>query len=297
MLRWRLLLGTLSIAVVAGLMWLDSQLPLPGVTGMWFLPLILLLAVAGTQELLQLVGTRGIVPHAPTVYCGVVALVLSNWFHVWWRLGKRGLAWPTCVLTAAVLALIVAEMIRFREPGRSVERLACGVLALVYVGWFASFLCQIRLLGSHVGLVALASLLLVVKLGDIGAYTVGRLVGRHKLVPRLSPGKTWEGLVGGLAASCLGAWLAWVWLFPAVIANARPLPTPYLIFYGLIVGLAGVIGDLAESLLKRDLGRKDSSTWMPGFGGVLDMIDSLLLAAPVAYLLSPFMSIGSNYGS
>ncbi len=288
MLRWRLLLGTLSIAIVAGLLWLDARATTPG---LWFLPLILLVAVAGTQELLQWVGTRGIVPHAPTVYCGVVAMVLSNWFHVGWGLGSRGLAWPTGVLTAAVLALIVAEMIRFSEPGQVTERLACGVLALVYVGFFASFLCQLRLLGPQLGLVALASLLLVVKLGDIGAYTVGRLVGRHKLVPKLSPGKTWEGLVGGLAASCGGAWLAFNGLFPLLVEDARPFPASDWLAYGLIVGLAGVMGDLAESLLKRDFGRKDSSTWMPGFGGVLDMVDSLLFAAPVAYFMCPFMSI------
>jgi len=128
-----------------------------------------------------------------------------------------------------------------------------------------------------------ASLVIVVKMGDIGAYTCGRLVGRHKMTPTLSPGKTWEGAVGGMVFACLGSYLALEWLAPALTGAASRLPWGWLP-YGVIVGIAGMVGDLAESLLKRDVGCKDSSTWMPGFGGVLDLLDSVLFAAPVAYL-------------
>ncbi len=106
------------------------------------------------------------------------------------------------------------------------------------------------------------------------------------MAPRLSPGKTIEGAIGGLAASCLGAWIALDWLVPGDAPTSRRTPGPSWgwIVYGLLVGAAGMLGDLAESLLKRDAGVKDSSTWMPGFGGVLDILDSMLLAAPVAWL-------------
>jgi phosphatidate cytidylyltransferase len=121
-------------------------------------------------------------------------------------------------------------------------------------------------------------------MSDVGAYTVGRLIGRHKMAPVLSPGKTWEGVAGGLGFSCLGAWVTFTWLVPAMTGEA-PTPAAWRwIVYGLLVGGTGIVGDLAESLIKRDVGRKDSSTWMPGFGGVLDLLDSILIAAPIAYL-------------
>jgi phosphatidate cytidylyltransferase len=135
------------------------------------------------------------------------------------------------------------------------------------------------------GLVALVSLIAVVKAGDIGAYTVGRLIGRHKMTPLLSPGKTWEGAAGAVIFAALAAWLLlllWASQKPSGAVSTNPLPW---LGYGLLVGMVGLLGDLAESLLKRDLGRKDSSSWMPGFGGVLDLLDSILFAAPTAYLL------------
>ena len=135
------------------------------------------------------------------------------------------------------------------------------------------------------GIAALASLVIVVKLSDIGAYTVGRLIGRHKLAPHLSPGKTIEGAVGGLAFAGAGAWLALVELWPRLSSTSVPALAPWQwLGFAFTVTVAGVVGDLAESLLKRDLGRKDSSDWMPGFGGVLDLVDSILVSAPVAYL-------------
>ena len=134
-------------------------------------------------------------------------------------------------------------------------------------------------------MVALVSLIAVVKMGDIGAYTVGRLIGRHKMAPSISPGKTWEGLAGGLLFSCFGSYLTLGVFAPKLgLETANAMPWIGWIAYGVAVGAAGVLGDLAESLLKRDARRKDSSDWLPGFGGVLDILDSILGAAPVAYL-------------
>jgi phosphatidate cytidylyltransferase len=128
----------------------------------------------------------------------------------------------------------------------------------------------------------LVSLIAVVKMGDSGAYTVGRLIGRHKMAPVLSPGKTWEGVAGAIGFAMLGAWMVFR-LMPG--SSTRTEFRWQWLVYGAIVGVAGLIGDLAESLIKRDAGRKDSSTWMPGFGGILDVLDSILFAAPIAWIL------------
>jgi phosphatidate cytidylyltransferase len=184
-------------------------------------------------------------------------------------------------------------MVRYRAPGKSVVQLAATVLAFAYVGLLVSFLIQLRAVepgnsskADDWGLVALVSLIAVVKAGDIGAYTVGRLIGRHKMTPLLSPGKTWEGAAGAVVFAALAAWLVLIlWVERKPSPGAASLNAASWVVYGVLVGLVGLLGDLAESLLKRDLGRKDSSSWMPGFGGVLDVLDSILFAAPVAYLL------------
>ena len=160
-----------------------------------------------------------------------------------------------------------------------------AVFAIVYIGLLGSFMVMLRL---AYGIVAVVSMIIVTKLCDIGAYTVGRLIGRHKMAPSLSPGKTIEGGCGGVAFSILGAWFSVAVLFP--MATGRPSETTWLgvIIYGVAVGISGAIGDLAESLIKRDVMRKDSGVNVPGFGGFLDIFDSLLVAAPVAFALWAF---------
>jgi phosphatidate cytidylyltransferase len=118
---------------------------------------------------------------------------------------------------------------------------------------------------------------------DIGAYAVGRTLGKHKLIPSVSPGKTVEGAMGALVTSVLVAWL----YVRFILSPATQLGfTPWgVVLFGLIVSVAAQIGDLAESLLKREAGVKDSSRIIPGHGGVLDRFDSLLFVLPVAYVL------------
>jgi phosphatidate cytidylyltransferase len=151
------------------------------------------------------------------------------------------------------------------------------MLAFVYLGVMFGFILAIR--REH-SVWVLLWVILVIKSCDIGAYFTGTAIGRHKLIPWLSPGKTWEGLVGGVAfASCIGAGgLA------LLRAAHETVPAPWNgAIAGALFGVAGQAGDLIASLFKRDAGLKDSSSLVPGFGGVLDMIDSPLLVAPVAY--------------
>jgi phosphatidate cytidylyltransferase len=217
------------------------------------------------------------------VYVGNLLLVIVNWLpailpH---QISVPAVAWPLLALGVGLLLVIVVELWRYQKPGGATGNVAAAIFAMVYVGLMLSFVVQLRILW---GVGALASMLLVVKMGDTGAYTVGRLIGRHKMAPRLSPGKTVEGGIGALVFSCAIAWIAFTWIVPATISSSTPRGAIWgPLAYGLLVGAAGIIGDLAESLLKRDVGRKDSSTWLPGFGGVLDMVDSVLIAAPVAW--------------
>src|SRR5947209_9544644 len=151
---------------------------------------------------------------------------------------------------------------------------------MAYLGVLPGFLIRLRWpmsSESNTGAVALALAVFVPKVCDIGAYFTGRLLGRHKMTPRLSPGKTWEGAAGGLAAA-VGVSFALQGVAPVI-----PGGPAGVVAFGLTVGAAGIFGDLAESLIKRDCQRKDASAIVPGFGGVLDVIDSVVFAAPVCY--------------
>jgi phosphatidate cytidylyltransferase len=157
------------------------------------------------------------------------------------------------------------------------------VLSTLYLGGLAWFLVALRVKhsrhddGFHGSTMVILMILLVVKFTDIGAFFGGRAFGRHKLIPWLSPGKTWEGLVCGvLTAGVVGAICA------RYITN---LPWGKAFVFGIVIGAIGQLGDLLESLMKRDAEVKDSGKLIPGFGGILDVIDSPLLAAPFAYLV------------
>ncbi len=284
MLRWRLLLGTLIVGLLVGLCWLDHGAKMPGA---WLLPVALVFATMAGSEMLYLTGSAGMRPLPWAVYGGNLAIVASGWLPTLFPGAfpssdpLAALMWPMVALALAFVAVFLGEMRRYEKPGGVTTNIAAAVLSLVYVGGLLSFVVQLRLVW---GIGALATLVLTVKMGDTGAYTVGRLFGRHKMAPVLSPGKTIEGAAGGLFFACLGSWIAFTWLVPrACNLGEGALPSWGWVLFGVVVGVTGLLGDLAESLIKRDVGCKDSSRWLPGFGGVLDLLDSILLAAPVAW--------------
>jgi phosphatidate cytidylyltransferase len=219
---------------------------------------------------------------------GICAIAVANWWSAVQEMRRIPLgleAWEligACVVAGTVLALVY-EMRRFRGPDRITERVALTAFALIYLGALPSFLAQLRWLPYERSTTALAQAVFVPKGNDIGAYftgkfLTGRLLGRNHMTPLLSPKKTWQGAVGGMVASILVA--------VGIQAGSPVIPGGWIgaVGFGLTVGAAGIAGDLAESLIKRDLQTKDASHTVPGFGGVLDVIDSLLFAAPVAYL-------------
>ncbi len=285
MLRWRLSLGAVLIAALVGLVWLDATTTPPGA---WLLGLGVLLSLLAAQEVISLLAAGGYHPRADVIYGGTLLVVASNAMAFVRPAPEefplQRLGWPLLAFTVAFLATWIGEMRRYQKPGGVIVNVALATLGIAYAGLLISFAMHLRLLGTpSQGMVRLAALIAVVKAGDTGAYTVGRLIGRHKMAPVISPGKTWEGVAGALLFASLAAWLVFTQLASAMGIEPLGQNGGWLLF-GLVVGATGIVGDLAESLFKRDMGRKDSSTWLPGFGGVLDILDSIIFAAPVAYL-------------
>jgi phosphatidate cytidylyltransferase len=182
---------------------------------------------------------------------------------------------PMVLLAIILLVLFVEQMARFRTED-AIRRIGASLLAIIYLGLGGAFILAIR---RDCGVPMLVLFLVSVKFTDIGAYFTGSAIGKHKMIPWLSPGKSWEGLVGGVAVSILASIAICKWL------DIRTMATWQVVMFAVVVALAGQFGDLCESLLKRSAKQKDSGAALPEFGGVLDVIDSPLLAAPLAYLV------------
>jgi phosphatidate cytidylyltransferase len=249
---------------------------------------------------------RGRKPLAWTLYFGVLLSVLLAGISVFWpqaAAGSRfaGLGWLAIGLIVGLLVALIGELQRYDGRWHTTINLGLAAFTILYVGGMMGCMVQLRVVGAdaaagdgRVGMLALISLIATVKMSDTGQYTFGRLFGKHKLSPIVSPGKTWEGAVGGIVVAVLTAWFIFTVAAPAMLGPSRvPMGAPMIILFGVAVAVAGIVGDLAESMLKRDAGVKDSSTWLPGFGGVLDLLDSLLGAAPVAYLIWVFGIVGN----
>jgi phosphatidate cytidylyltransferase len=300
MLRWRLLFGTLFIAALVLWCWLDANVTRPGA---FLLPLALMLSWLGAEELLAMLNKRGRYPLAWVVYAGVLITVLLSGIQIFWpgatSLASIGaLGWIAVGLITGLLLALIGELSRFGGQWHSTLNVGLAMLVISYVGGLMGMIVQLRMLGGgegQVGLLALISLIATVKMSDTGQYFTGRLIGRHKLAPVVSPGKTWEGAIGGMVFAIGTAWFIFSWVAPRVVryqvaVMLDPLTSSVsggirVVTFAIATAAAGLLGDLAESMLKRDAEVKDSSTWLPGFGGVLDLLDSLLGAAPVVYLL------------
>jgi len=180
-------------------------------------------------------------------------------------------SWELLFIVLALFFILIMQFKRRDSSGVIVD-ISTTLFGILYVAWFFSFIIKIRYLSGGFGF--LVALLLIIKLGDIGAYLVGSRWGKVPLMQHISPKKTVEGALGGLLFSVLGA-----------LASKSFLPFGYgqLLFVAVGLGVLGQLGDLSESLLKRDCQIKDSGNIFPGMGGVLDQIDSLLFTAPVFY--------------
>jgi len=251
-------------------------------TTLYSLPTVVILTallLTGFLEIAKLAKASGV--QILTVV-GIVAVPLVAMRDYWLSILRSliedypfwAIASPMMLLAIVLLALFVEQMSRFRTED-AIRRIGASLLAIIYLGVGGAFILKIR---GDVGVPMLVLFIVSVKFTDIGAYFTGSAIGRHKMIPWLSPGKSWEGLLGGLAISVIAS------IAVHNSLNIQFLETWQVAVFAVVVGLAGQFSDLCESLLKRSAKQKDSGGVLPEFGGVLDVIDSLLLAAPVAYL-------------
>lgn len=194
-------------------------------------------------------------------------------------------------LALFLIAVLITQTFRFQKDfSKMLAGVGVTVFGVLYVAFLGGYLVSTRMafdhpLNQNLSTHLLGYFFLVIMGSDIGAYFAGRTLGKHKLAPSISPGKTVEGLIGGiLAAAGFGA-LATFWFFPE-------LPYKWSIPLAAVMAVIGVLGDLAESAMKRGAGAKDAASILPGHGGFLDRLDSLLLNAPILYYFAKFYFIG-----
>ena len=191
--------------------------------------------------------------------------------------------WEFLLMTAVCLTVFLLQFTK-RKTDNATSGIAITIFAIFYIGWFFSFLVKIRVADLIVpdGRMLVAFLLIVTKAGDIGAYFFGKYLGAHQLIPKISPKKSTEGAIGGFLCSFLSAFLC-VRLMPQI-------ELIHIAILGILLGILGQVGDLSESLIKRDCSVKDSSAVFAGLGGMLDLIDSLLFTCPIFYFYMRFLS-------
>ncbi|MHC4984691.1 MAG: phosphatidate cytidylyltransferase [Planctomycetota bacterium] len=270
----RIIVGAVLIGVIVALLWLDVHFE-DRTCGMIIAPVIGLLVLVAFIEVHHLLKTKGL--DALWISGGMGSVALAT-LPVWWQwVGEYSVPAGHHVLMviSGILILIFLDQMARRSIDAALSRISATALTVLYLGVGGALVLTVRL---YYGMDLLILFLATIKATDIGAYFVGSMFGKHALVKHLSPNKSWEGLLGGLAAGLLvGLGLHWIldvgWAFWNTLV------------FALAMGLAGQFGDLCESLLKRSAAVKDSGRLLPEFGGVLDMLDSVLLAAPVALLL------------
>jgi len=283
MLKHRLFFGALMTVAFTAIVLFDSwlgdfqfsiancQFRLP--QGTLFAALIVALVVLGQIEFASLLAAKNLKAFTPVSIVTSAALAIVPIFNPSTLL--RTSFQLSIVNFVLAFGLLILLLYQYLWCGTSGVLANCGAncFSIIYLGLLSSFALAIRV---DFGVWPLLMFVFVVKSADIGAYAVGTLFGKHKFSPRVSPGKTWEG-AGGAAAAAVVVALAFA-------AGFDIMSWQWAAAFGLFLACVGQAGDLAESMIKRDAGRKDAANKVPGFGGILDIVDSPLVAAPFAYL-------------
>ncbi len=256
-----------------------------------FFFLISTLAMVGLWEYYTMLDSKKL-PNFKIIgmICGLIFSVGSfYWFQ---KVGPtKSYDFEVATLLFFLLVVFARQMFQKTRDISPLETMAYTLFGLFYVIWLFGFVTKIvyvlpRDAAGHVtGHLYVLFLILVTKFSDMGAYVTGSLIGKHPLVPHISPKKTWEGFFGALAFSVGGAF-GLVALIPTKLSFFRPVDCVAL---GLILGFAAIIGDLAESIIKRSCDVKDSGKFLPGIGGALDLIDSILFTAPLLFFYLRFV--------
>lgn len=248
----------------------------------WLQPLFVLLAaaamVAGLFEFYVLAKRRDLKPNAAIGFLCAAALFTIFYFN---DSGTRSDLSMMQLIPAVLIVFTVASLVAGTLRGAPYDKIIAStgstILGVLYVVLLGGHLVAVRTGFTQPLAADLLSFFFLVLMGaDTGAYYVGRAIGKHKLAPAISPGKTWEGVAGGVLAALLMATLAHFWFF-------RELPLKLGLPLATVMTILGILGDLTESALKRSVGAKDAASILPGHGGLLDRLDSLLFNAPLIY--------------
>src|SRR5580658_2147916 len=251
-----------------------------------FLLIILLLAVSGLLEFYGMAQKLNYACYAGWGVCGGVLMILFTFVCISGefsspvtpsRMNDR----ETMFIILFVLGLCVRQFMS-RRVSTGILAISITLFGMMYVPWLLNFIQKINFFGQAgvEGPYYVLYFVLVTKFSDCGAYAVGSLIGRHKMIPRISPGKTWEGFGGAIVVSTAAS----VIFARSAGGHLRGMTLTHSILLGIILSAGAVVGDLIESLFKREAGLKDSGHFFPGIGGILDLLDSLLFNAPLMYL-------------
>jgi len=279
MLKHRLFFGTLMTLLFTAIVifdgWLDGSLTRSTaddkpVQGTVLCILIALLVIPSQIELSKLAATRNLKVFLPVSITG--SILLATW-RFWQQIA--GFRPEIYLLFISVFVLSALLLYQYARHGTSGVLANCGVncFSMWYLGLLSSFCLAMRI---EFGLWPMLMFVFVIKCSDIGAYAIGTLYGKRRFAPKISPAKSWEGMGGACAAAVIVA--------VGFAVGCGIMAWWMAVGFGLCFAFLGQMGDLAESMMKRDAERKDSANKVPGFGGVLDIIDSILIAAPLAYL-------------
>jgi phosphatidate cytidylyltransferase len=257
----RLITAIITLPIIIASIWLKILEPL-------FIALVAIALTLGLYEFWLLVKRRDMKPDLVIGFSSAAAVFVSFIFD-----------YPLFLLfifPAITIASLSAEMLRGGPFDRMLASVGSTILGVMYVVVLGSHLVGVRIGLFDKGPKLLSFLLLVIMGSDTAAYYAGRALGKRKLAPKISPGKTWEGAIAGMLASIAGAIIAHFWFFPELsLKIAIPL--------SIVMNILGVVGDLTESAIKRGSGAKDAAKILPGHGGLLDRLDSLLFNAPLLY--------------
>ncbi|MEI7812498.1 MAG: phosphatidate cytidylyltransferase [Ignavibacteria bacterium] len=237
--------------------------------GIFFLSLVCMLGAAGYYEFSRMAHHKKAFASDIVGIAAVSALIVNAYFHF---------SSLNVAVYGIVLLLLLTEL--FRNNDSAVLNLGASLLGILYPGMFSAAVIEIRqyFVGDyHQGGLLIIAIMITIWACDSAAFFIGSAIGRHKLFVRVSPKKSWEGAVAGFISAT------------ATMIISRELFLGFISFensliIGILVGIVGQLGDLVESLLKRDAGVKDSSNFIPGHGGIFDRFDSLLMSAPAVYL-------------
>jgi len=235
---------------------------------LYFCALVMVAAALGQHEFYRMARARGFNPHA-VLGIALGAVLILDIYHP--LLPEEGTFF---IATASVLLAMLARLFSSRSVEGALEDVATTVLGVFYVALLFGF--QVAIRTGNDGKQWLVFLYFIIWASDVGAYSIGIPFGRHRLYEKISPKKSIEGFVGALIASAGMALICRIWFMPAIDIGA-------IVGISLILAIAGTVGDLVESLFKRAAGVKDSGAMIPGHGGILDRMDSMLFAAPVLY--------------